>query len=190
LLNWKSRGRDAPCSVNPRPLEFPRYMNERKPIHAAVLTISDTRSPESDASGDRLAKLLDDVEFLVVDRSIVTDDLEEIRSKLAELVEKGGVDLVLTTGGTGFAPRDNTPEATRAVIQREAPGITEAMRRESSMKTPMSMLSRGIAGIASTTLIINLPGSPRAVEECFETIRPVLGHAVDLLRGETGHSGR
>ena len=165
-------------------------MNERTPIHAAVLTISDTRSPETDASGDRLAELLGDFGSIIVDRSIVTDDTEDIRSKLAELVKNGGIDLVLTTGGTGFAPRDNTPEATRAVIQRETPGIAEAMRRETSVKTPMSMLSRGIAGIAGTTLIVNLPGSPRAVEECFEVIRPVLRHAVDLVCGETGHSKR
>ena len=162
-------------------------MTERTPINAAVLTVSDTRTPETDASGDRLAELLGDIGALVVDRSMVTDDTEEIRSKLVELVEKDGIDLVLTTGGTGVAARDNTPEATRAVIRRDAPGIAEAMRRETASKTPMAMLSRGIAGIAGTTLIVNLPGSPKAVEECFEVLRPILRHAVDLLRGESGH---
>jgi len=162
-------------------------MTERRPINAAVLTVSDTRTPETDASGNRLAGLLGDIGALVVDRSIVTDDTEEIRTKLVELVEKDGIDLVLTTGGTGFAARDNTPEATRAVVRRETPGIAEAMRRETSSKTPMAMLSRGIAGIAGTTLIVNLPGSPKAVEECFEVLRPILRHAVDLLRGESGH---
>jgi molybdopterin adenylyltransferase len=162
-------------------------MTERTPINAAVLTVSDTRTLETDASGDRLAELLGDIGALVVDRSIVTDDTEEIRSKLVELVEKDGIDLVLTTGGTGVAARDNTPEATRAVIRRDAPGIVEAMRRETASKTPMAMLSRGIAGIAGTTLIVNLPGSPKAVEECFEVLRPILRHAVHLLRGESGH---
>jgi molybdopterin adenylyltransferase len=162
-------------------------MTERTPINAAVLTVSDTRTLETDASGDRLAELLGDIGALVVDRSIVSDDTEEIRSKLVELVEKDGIDLVLTTGGTGVAARDNTPEATRAVIRRDAPGIAEAMRRETASKTPMAMLSRGIAGIAGTTLIVNLPGSPKAVEECFEVLRPILRHAVHLLRGESGH---
>jgi len=162
-------------------------MTEIRPINAAVLTVSDTRTPETDVSGNRLAGLLGDIGALVVDRSIVTDDTEEIRTKLVELVEKDGIDLVLTTGGTGFAARDNTPEATRAVVRRETPGIAEAMRRETASKTPMAMLSRGIAGIAGTTLIVNLPGSPKAVEECFEVLRPILRHAVDLLRGESGH---
>jgi len=93
----------------------------------------------------------------------------------------------MTTGGTGFGQRDNTPEATRAVIEREAPGLSEAMRRETTSKTPMAMLSRGICGIRGNTLIINLPGSPRGVEECFEVIRPVLSHAVALLSGNTEH---
>src|SRR5688572_403589 len=135
-------------------------MNERMPIRAAVLTVSDTRSASTDASGDLLALLLGDIGATVVERSIVTDDIGQIRSKLSELVRTGGVDLILTTGGTGFAPRDNTPEATRAVIQREAPGIIEAMRRETAAKTPMAMLTRGVAGIAHHTLIINFPGSP------------------------------
>ena len=96
--------------------------------------------------------------------------------------------MIVTTGGTGFGPRDNTPEATRAVIEREAPGLAEAMRRETSSKTPMAMLSRGVCGIRGTTLIINLPGSPKAVEECFEVIRPVLRHAVSLICGDTDHN--
>lgn len=157
------------------------------PIKTAIVTISDTRKPENDLSGVRLAQLAEAAECAVVERSIVTDELDEIREALARLSKHGNFDLVLTTGGTGFGPRDNTPEATRAVIDREAPGLAEAMRRESVKKTPMAMLSRGIAGIAGKTLIINLPGSPKAVEECFEVIRPVLRHAIDLLRGETGH---
>jgi len=95
----------------------------------------------------------------------------------------------ISTGGTGFGPRDNTPEATQAVIEREAPGLVEAMRRETYTKTPLAMLSRGICGIRGDTLIINLPGSPKGVEECFEVIRPVLQHAVQLLAGDTQHDG-
>ena len=151
--------------------------------------MSDTRALETDKSGELLVILLGGSGAIVVERSIVTDETESIRSKLAELVQSGGIDLVLTTGGTGFAPRDNTPEATRSVIQREAPGIAEALRRETASKTPMAMISRAVAGIAGATLIINLPGSPKGVEECFEVIRPVLQHAVDLIRGETSHVG-
>src|SRR5262249_1897408 len=118
---------------------------------------------------------------------IVSDVLQHVRDTLFSLAEREDINLILTTGGTGFGPRDNTPEATRAVIEREAPGIAEAMRRETSVKTPMAMLSRGICGIHRNTLIINLPGSPKAVRECFEVIRPVLKHAIDLISGKTQH---
>lgn len=157
------------------------------PINTAIITISDTRKPQNDISGERLAGLAESAGWIVVKREIVTDELDDVKEALLRSARSGNIDLVITTGGTGFAPRDNTPEATRAVIEREAPGIAEAIRRESATKTPMAMLSRGIAGIAGKTLIINLPGSPKAVEECFEVIRPVLRHAVDLIRGETGH---
>ena len=156
-------------------------------IRVAVVTVSDTRSQHDDRSGDRLADLLRSENIEVAERLIVSDDLEPLRQTLLSLAERGDIDLILTTGGTGFAPRDNTPEATRAVIEREAPGIAEAMRRETSSKTPMSMLSRGIAGIRGCTLIINLPGSPRAVEECFNILRPTLSHAIQLIHGDTKH---
>jgi molybdopterin adenylyltransferase len=156
-------------------------------IQTAILTISDTRKPENDLSGERLARLAEGHGCEVVEKAIVPDDLEGVKAVLVRLIREANIDLVLTTGGTGLASRDNTPEATLAVIEREAPGIAEAMRRETAVKTPMAMLSRGIAGIAGKTLIINLPGSPRAVEECFEVIRPVLRHAVNLVRGETRH---
>ena len=156
-------------------------------IRGVVVTVSDTRVRDTDMSGDTLAELLRSCGGETVDTLIVTDDLSLLRETLYRLTERPDVNLILTTGGTGFAPRDNTPEATRAVIDREAQGISEAMRRETAVKTPMAILSRGIAGIAGQTLIINLPGSPKAVEECFEVIRPVLFHAVNLLRGETRH---
>ncbi len=158
-----------------------------KGIKAAVVTVSDTRSEADDSSGDRLVQMLRSEGIEIAERIIVTDGLLEIREALCALAEREDINLILTTGGTGLAPRDNTPEATRAVIEREAPGIAEAMRRETLAKTPMSMLSRGVCGIRGRTLIINLPGSPRGVEECFEVLRPVLAHAVQQVTGHTDH---
>ena len=156
-------------------------------MKTAVLTISDTRTADDDASGDLLAGLLSEFGAIVISKSIVPDEREQIEAKLVELCKSGEVALVVTTGGTGFSPRDVTPEATKAVIEREAPGISEAIRRGSAKQTPMAMLSRGIAGIRGKTLIINLPGSPRAVDECFEVVKPVLQHAVKLISGDTAH---
>jgi molybdenum cofactor synthesis domain-containing protein len=158
-------------------------------IKAAVLTASDSRTASDDLSGTVLVGALLAMGAEVVDRVVVSDDLLELRKTLLDLAGREGINLILTTGGTGFSPRDNTPEATRAVIEREAPGISEAMRRETAAKTPMAMLSRGISGIRGKTLIINLPGSPKGAQECFEVIRPVLGHAIALLsKAETQHS--
>lgn len=156
-------------------------------IKAFVLSISDTRTSDNDVSGDELAGLLSSSGADVVGKQIVSDDLEDIRNTLHVLTERADVNLILTTGGTGFAQRDNTPEATRGVIDREAPGIAEAMRSATSSKTPMAMLSRGIAGIRNQTLIVNLPGSPKGVVECFEVIRPILQHAIDQITGRTAH---
>jgi len=156
-------------------------------IQAAIITVSDTRKIEDDLSGDRLVELLKSAGAEITERLITTDDLATLREMLYSLTEREDVNLILTTGGTGFGPRDNTPEATRAVIEREAPGLAEAMRRETARNTPMSMLSRGICGIRGNTLIINFPGSPKAVNECFEVIRPVLKHAIDLIAGHTEH---
>ncbi len=156
-------------------------------IRSAIITVSDTRRRDNDLSGKRLAELLLSVGAEVVEMSIVADDLEHLRDTIYTLTEREDINLIVTTGGTGFGPRDNTPEATRGVIEREAPGLAEAMRRETAAKTPMAMLSRGICGIRGTTLIINLPGSPKGVEECFEVIRPVLVHAIQLVNGETKH---
>jgi molybdopterin adenylyltransferase len=154
-------------------------------INAVVVTISDTRISNDDLSGDKLAELLMSIGATIVERLIVTDELTHIRETLFLLAERDDVDLMVTTGGTGFSPRDNTPEATRAVIEREAPGMAEAMRFGG--KHPMSMLSRAVCGIRGKTLIVNLPGSPRGVEECFEVIRSVLPHAIELIRGNQPH---
>ena len=115
------------------------------------------------------------------------DDLDGLTHSLREFAERSDVNLIVTTGGTGLGPRDNTPEATARVIEREAPGIAEAIRAESLKATPMAMLSRGICGVCSGTLIVNLPGSPKAVRESFAVIAPVLPHALDLLAGNTSH---
>jgi molybdenum cofactor synthesis domain-containing protein len=156
-------------------------------IRAFIVTVSDTRTLETDASGNRLAELLLAAGAEVTGKMIVSDNLDDLRNTLFVLTEREDINLLLTTGGTGFGPRDNTPEATRAVIEREAPGLAEAMRAETLKKTPMAMLSRGICGIRGDTLVINLPGSPSAVEECFEIIQPVLGHSIALIEGHTGH---
>ena len=124
---------------------------------------------------------------VVVERLIVSDDLIEIRETLAGLSSRDDINLIVTTGGTGLSPRDNTPEATRAVIEQEVPGLSEAIRRETAARTPLAMLSRGVAGVKDGTLIINLPGSPKAVKECFEVVRPVLQHAIDLATGGKPH---
>lgn len=158
-----------------------------KAIGTAIITVSDTREFHNDLSGDRLVQLLTEFGAAIVERSIVTDDLETLRNTLYVFTEREDINLIITTGGTGFSPRDNTPEATRAVIEREAPGMAEAMRRESAAKHPMAMLSRGVCGIRGSTLIINLPGSPNGVEECFAVITPVLMHAVDVISGKTKH---
>jgi molybdenum cofactor synthesis domain-containing protein len=156
-------------------------------INAAIVTVSDTRAAKDDLSGDRLAELLTSINAEIVERIITTDDLENLRNTIHSLTERKDINLIMTTGGTGFGPRDNTPEATRAVIEREAPGLAEATRRETASKTPMAMLSRGVCGIRGNTLIINLPGSPNGVEECFKVVEPVLTHAVGLLQGKTNH---
>lgn len=156
-------------------------------ISTIILTISDSRTLSDDLSGDTLAKLLEQSRTSHVERHLISDDESEIVSKLIELADRNDVDLILTTGGTGLGPRDNTPEATLNVIEREVPGIAEAIRRETYSFTPMAMLSRGVAGTRAGSLIINLPGSPKAVSECFQIIEPILGHALAITRGNTQH---
>jgi molybdenum cofactor synthesis domain-containing protein len=157
-------------------------------IRAIVITVSDacSRGEREDVSGGALAQLLKNTGAEIVDTKIVSDDLEPLSETLRKFADRSDVNLIVTTGGTGFAPRDNTPEATIAVIEREAPGLPEAMRIETLKQTPMAMISRGVCGIRSGTLIINLPGSPKGVRESFAVIAPVLKHAISLLAGQPG----
>jgi molybdenum cofactor synthesis domain-containing protein len=155
-------------------------------IIAAVITVSDTRTAANDLSGNRLYELLSADGIEIADRRIVTDDTDAISNVLTEIASSN-VELIITAGGTGFSSRDNTPEATLRIIEKETPGISEALRRETAAKHPMAMLSRGVSGIRGNTLIVNFPGSPRGVEEYYEVLRPVLAHAIELLRGKTGH---
>jgi len=156
-------------------------------IKAVVVSISDSRHEEDDVSGVTLVGLLLSMKAEVHGKFIVSDDFDEIEKILIRLSNRSDVNLIMTTGGTGFSPRDNTPEATRAVIDREAPGLAEAMRRETAEKTPLSMLSRAVCGSLGQVLIINLPGSPKGVTECFGVVKPALQHAIDLLAGKTKH---
>jgi len=158
-------------------------------IRAAVITASDacSRGERADDSGAALVELLEGIGAEVVETRILSDDLEPLIQTLETLASRDDVNLILTTGGTGLGPRDNTPEATLQVIERDVPGIAEAIRAESLKVTKMAMISRGVAGVASGTLIINLPGSPKAVRESFAVIKPTLAHAVDLLAGRTRH---
>jgi len=153
-------------------------------IRAAILTVSDKgySGERTDLSGPAIAHALEG-KALVTRQEIVPDDLEQIKAKLIEYSDLE-LDLVLTTGGTGFAPRDVTPEATLAVAERQAQGIAEAIRAKSLEITPFAMLSRAAAGIRGKTLIINLPGSPKAALECLEVFLPVMNHAIETLRGD------
>ncbi|MCL0029976.1 MogA/MoaB family molybdenum cofactor biosynthesis protein [Dehalococcoidia bacterium] len=153
---------------------------------AGIITVSDkgSRGERKDESGAVIRDLLSGIGAQVSRYEIVPDERETISARLIEWADGAGIDLILTSGGTGLSPRDVTPEATLAVVERLAPGFSEAMRLESLKKTPMGMLSRGVSGIRGKTLIVNLPGSPKAVRECLEVILPTLPHAIETLRGE------
>ena len=155
-------------------------------MRVGILTVSDrgSRGEREDASGQTIREIVSSLRAVVARYEIVPDEQETIAGRLREWADAGEVDLVLTTGGTGLSPRDTTPEATLAVVERLAPGFAEAMRAASFRVTPTSMLSRAIAGVRGRTLIINLPGSPKAVSECLEAILPALPHAVETVRGE------
>jgi molybdenum cofactor synthesis domain-containing protein len=156
-------------------------------IHAVVITASDAcaHGEREDKSGELLVELLTGIGAHIVAKEILADDLEPLSDKLREYADRPDVNLIVTTGGTGFGLRDHTPEATRRVIERDAPGLAEAMRIQTLKKTPMAMISRGVCGIRSGALIVNLPGSPKAVRESFAVIEPVLSHAIALLQGKS-----
>ncbi len=161
-------------------------------FRTAVLVLSDSRS--SGERGDQViptcAESLQGTPFSIVCADIISDDREQITRELRALVDRGDIDLILTSGGTGLAPRDNTPEATREVIEREASGLAELMRLRGLEHTPRAMLTRGIAGAAGRTLIINLPGSPKAVREGIAALLPILPHAMETLLGSSHECAR
>ena len=158
-------------------------------MRAAIITLSDAgyAGRREDKSGPVIRALLEEAGYTVVHTALLPDGVEPLAGELKRLCDGDIADLVLTTGGTGFSPRDLTPEATRAMTERPAPGIAEAMRWNSLQITPRAMLSRGEAGIRKGSLIVNLPGSPKAARECLEFILPALGHGLEILKGTAGN---
>jgi len=158
---------------------------------AGILTISDkgSRGERQDKSGETIREIISRVGTRFLNYDIIPDEKEAIVEKLVRWADEDKLDVLFTTGGTGLTPRDVTPEATLSVVDRIVPGFAEAMRAESLKKTPMAMLSRAVVGTRGKCLIINLPGSPRAVRECLEVILPALPHAVETLKGQTGECG-
>jgi len=158
-------------------------------ITVGILTVSDSsyRGEREDLSGPLIREMITErLKAKVELEAVVPDDINIIKGTLIVWADEVGLDLIVTTGGTGFGPRDVTPEATKAVIEREAPGLAEAMRAEGLKATPHAMLSRAVCGIRGRTLIVNLPGSPKAVRENLETILPAIPHGIELLQGGKG----
>ncbi len=155
-------------------------------FNLGILTISDkgSQGQRYDESGKTIRNSPLVLDNSVVKYEVIPDEMDIIASKLAEWADEGKVDIILTTGGTGLSPRDVTPEATLSIVDKLAPGFTEAMRAKTFDATPFAILSRAVAGVRGKCLIINLPGSPRAVRECLEIISPAIPHAVEILRGE------
>ena len=160
-------------------------------MKVGILTVSDkgARGEREDRSGPAIREMIEAAGGEVVRARIVPDEREDIRAALIDWSDEG-LDLVLTTGGTGFSPRDWTPEATKSVLEREAPGLAEAMRRAGAEKTPTAILSRAVAGIRKATLIVNLPGSEKAVRESLAAILPALAHGIGVLKGTDAECGR
>jgi molybdenum cofactor synthesis domain-containing protein len=156
-----------------------------------ILTVSDkgSRGERQDKSGEAIRGILSEIGGHVAEYDIVPDERKLISERLVRWADKGNLDIVVTTGGTGLAPRDVTPEATLAVVDRIVPGFAEAMRAESLKKTPHAMLSRAVVGTRGKCLIINLPGSPKAVRECLHVILPALPHAIETLTGRSDECG-
>jgi molybdopterin adenylyltransferase len=154
-------------------------------ITVAIVTISDScaRGRRDDISGRTIAEMLPSAAFEVCHTKVLPDEQDMIALELRQLADRVGADIVFTAGGTGLGPRDVTPEATASMCDRMVPGLGELMRAEGFKETPLAMLSRAVAGIRGDTLIINLPGSPKAVRECLEAILPILPHAVEMMRG-------
>jgi molybdenum cofactor synthesis domain-containing protein len=153
---------------------------------AGVLTVSDSaaRGDRRDESGPAIRRLLEQHGYNVLLHKTVPDEVQDVRDILIKWIDKTSLDIIVTTGGTGLSPRDITPEATKSVIEREVPGIAEAIRIRGLDSTPRAMLSRGVAGVQGKTLIINLPGSPSAVIQGMEVLLPVLKHALDKIKGD------
>jgi molybdenum cofactor synthesis domain-containing protein len=162
-----------------------------KDIRAAIITLSDkgSKGEREDESGRTIREMITGIQFLVVHYEVLPDEKQLIIEVLSRLSDSGTIDLIITTGGTGVSARDVTPEATLAVIDRELPGMAEAMRAESLKKTPHAMISRAVAGIRRQTLIVNLPGSPRAVRENLAVILPALPHAIEKIKGDPRECG-
>jgi len=160
-------------------------------LTVGVLTISDkgARGDRQDKSGAVIREILPSIAARIVNYDVIPDEKEPIVARLVKWADEDDLDIIITTGGTGLTPRDVTPEATLAVVDRIVPGFAEAMRAESLKKTPHAMLSRAVAGTRGKCLIINLPGSPKAVRECLEVILPALPHAVETLKGQSDECG-
>jgi len=155
-------------------------------FNLGILTISDKgwRGERYDESGKVIRDSLSSLDTCVIKYEIIPDEVDIIANKLTQWADDGNVDIILTTGGTGLGPRDVTPEATLSIINKIAPGFTEAMRVKTLSETPLAMLSRAVAGVRGKCLIINLPGSPKAVGECLKVILPVIPHAIEIIKGE------
>ena len=155
-------------------------------INAGILTISDkgSQGQRQDKSGEVIREILSSLDSRIAKYEVVPDEADIIADKLTQWADKGKIDLILTTGGTGLAQRDTTPEATLSILDKVAPGFTEAMRAETAKITPYAILSRAVAGVRGKCLIINLPGSPKAVRECLEVVLPAIPHAIEIIKGE------